>query len=199
MDISLFTRPNKPKYMDVTLRRDAPPIPTENDLAKPLEISGMTECHVTPSNICARMVDYLEADPEMMTLEPSAGTGNLISALIDSGHSEREIFAVEWSQDLYAHTQKRFKEVSIRRGCFLEYAEAVNYYAGEFPRIIMNPPFRKIKQHMNAAINLLADDGVLVALVPITYKHPDAIELETLDSNTFASAKVNTKIIRIER
>lgn len=33
--------------------------------------------------------------------------------------------------------------------------------------------------------------------VPITFEHPDAQTLEVLPSDTFASAKVNTKIIRI--
>ena len=79
--------------------------------------------------------------------------------------------------------------------CFLEYAKTSERYS----QIIMNPPFKTIKAHMKAAISLLDSPGVLVALVPITYEHPEAELIETLDSETFSTARVNTKIIRIER
>ncbi len=56
---------------------------------------------------------------------------------------------------------------------------------------------------MQAALNLLGSGGhdvaTLVALVPITYQHDEAEELEILDRETFPTAAVNTKIIRIER
>jgi hypothetical protein len=56
---------------------------------------------------------------------------------------------------------------------------------------------------MAAALSMLcrgAHDGAsLVALVPVTYQHPDAEELETLPNDTFASAKVYTKIVRLEK
>lgn len=41
--------------------------------------------------------------------------------------------------------------------------------------------------------------ATLVALVPITFQHPDAEHLETLPPDTFSTAKVHTKIIRIEK
>ncbi|MNE94482.1 hypothetical protein D3C80_1924490 [compost metagenome] len=68
----------------------------------------------------------------------------------------------------------------------------------------MNPPFREVKKHMNAALSLMGQGGhmeaaVLVALVPVTYNHDDAETLEYLPATTFANAKVNTKIIRIFR
>jgi hypothetical protein len=44
-----------------------------------------------------------------------------------------------------------------------------------------------------------AEPATLVALVPITFQHDDAETLETLPPDTFATAKVHTKIIRIER
>lgn len=73
----------------------------------------------------------------------------------------------------------------------------------EFPRIVMIPPFRAVKKHLAAALSLLGRSGhdcaTLVALVPITYEHEEAEELEELGRDTFPAAAVYTKIIRIAR
>ena len=50
---------------------------------------------------------------------------------------------------------------------------------------------------MKRCLSLLKAGGELIALVPITYQHENAILLKTLDNSTFAHAKVNTKIILI--
>ena len=85
--------------------------------------------------------------------------------------------------------------------CFLEYAAEVRGRV-EFPRVIMNPPFSDVRKHISAARSLMGRHGhdcpaVIVALVPITYQADDAETLETLPADTFATARVNTKIIRI--
>lgn len=206
MDSSIYTRPNKPRTMEVRKRSDID-APSFAETKAPVEIHATSECHVTPLEVAARMVDYLEATQDMITLEPSAGTGNIVKALLDSGHTALELVAIERSQELCKVIRDRFKDsmacpqVDPLCDDFLEYAE--KWDGATYPRIIMNPPFKKVRQHMAAAINMLGagayDDAVLVALVPVTYKHPDMIELEFLDNDTFASAKVNTKIIRIEK
>jgi len=67
----------------------------------------------------------------------------------------------------------------------------------------MNPPFKAIKKHINAALSLLGTDAhdtaVLVALVPVTFNHDEAETLEELPRDTFSTAQVSTKIIRVER
>ncbi|MCG7625950.1 hypothetical protein MHM97_21530 [Epibacterium sp. Ofav1-8] len=87
--------------------------------------------------------------------------------------------------------------------CFLEYADEVKGQA-EFPRIIMNPPFRGVRKHITAALSLLgrgghAEPATLVALVPVTFEHPEAEHLETLTPDTFSTARVHTKIISVRR
>ena len=66
----------------------------------------------------------------------------------------------------------------------------------------MNPPFRELRKHVAAALSLLGrgghDAATLVALVPVTFEHPDAEHLETLPPDTFSPARVHTKIIRIQ-
>ena len=74
----------------------------------------------------------------------------------------------------------------------------------EFPRILMNPPFRDVRKHVAAALTLLGRGGhveaaTLVALVPVTFDHPEAEHLETLPPDTFSTARVHTKIVRVRR
>ena len=175
----------------------APPQPVEV-----IAVDRSTECHVTPIDVAARMVSYLGPVGDYPTLEPQAGTGNLIRALYDAGYSRHALTAIERHTSLCAAIRRRFHDeqtIDPMNQCFLEYAEDA---AGnvEFPRIVMNPPFRKVKSHVAAALSLLGRGGhdvaTLVALVPITFLHDDAEVLEELSTNTFSSAQVSTKIIR---
>ncbi len=205
MKRSVYARPNKPSYMIVTKRQGLAEDLDPLRVPEVVEVDSFTECHVTPLNVAARMVDYLGPVRDALTLDPQAGTGNLIQALYDSGHSRFETTAIERHVGLCQAIQKRFKGdhyINPIQRCFLEYAaEAVGQV--EFPRIITNPPFRHVKKHMKAALSLLGCGGhevaTLVALVPITYQHDEAEELEELDRETFPTAAVSTKIIRIER
>ncbi len=203
MDKSLYQRPNKPKQLTVKKREAAPEgaLPT---LPKPLQVDAYSECHVTPPDVAARMVDYLGSAGDFLTLEPSAGTGNLIQALYAAGHSRCELTAVERHAGLCQAIRQRFTGqlyIDPINQCFLEYAAEAAAKI-EFPRIIMNPPFKTVKRHMKAALSLLGYGGhavaTLIALVPVTFQHENADTLETLSRDTFSTAQVSTKIIRIE-
>lgn len=205
MNPSVYKRPNKPDTMFVTRRKNRAPTVALNPVPEVVTVDKYTECHVTPLDVARRMVDYLKETQNMLTLEPSAGTGNLLQALFENNHSACELVAIERHGNLCNEIRKRFKNneyINPINECFLEYAQRA---AGqiEYPRIIMNPPFKQIRQHMTAALNLLGpaeyNQAILVALVPITYQHDEAETLETLGPDTFATAKVHTKIIRIER
>lgn len=208
MDRSVYRRPNKPARLVVTRRDERRTVQGAlSPLAVPavVEVDCATECHVTPSGVAARMVEYLGPCGDYLTLEPSAGTGNLLEALFDSGHSRFEMVAVERHVGLCDVIRKRFagdRYLDPINRCFLEYAaEAAGRI--EFPRIIMNPPFRQVRQHLAAALGLLGRGGhdvaTLVALVPSAYEHGEAETLEHLGRDVFAAAAVSSKIIRIER
>jgi hypothetical protein len=197
---AIYNRPAKPMFTTVTRRRDPAPLATL-DLAAPIAVDKATECHVTPADVAARMVRALGPCGDIMTLEPSAGTGQLVRALLNAGQSKFEVCMIERHHALAAQLHRLGPGVLNR--CFLEYADEARGKI-EFPRVIMNPPFSKVRQHIGAALSLMGRGGhtcapVLVALVPITFDHPAAETLETLPPNTFALAKVHTKIIRIER
>lgn len=194
-----FNRPDKPMFLERHRRARFDKLePVE--IAEPVMVDRATECHVTPNDVAARMVDYLGPQGDWLTLEPSAGTGQLSRALLAGRHSKFELVQVERHTKLAAGLHG-FGSVVNR--CFLEWSEEV---AGkvEFPRVIMNPPFSDVRRHVAAALRLMGRNGhteppTLVALVPITYQHPDAETLETLPADTFATAKVHTKVVRIQR
>ncbi|WP_226554828.1 hypothetical protein [Celeribacter naphthalenivorans] len=201
---SIYSRPNKPLTIPVRKRGEVSPL-EEIKAPEIIAVDRATECHVTPDDVAARMVEYLGPVGDFMTLEPEAGTGQLIRALLASGHSACELCAVERHNSLF-QTLYKIEGISgagLVNACFLEWSEEVQGRVF-FPRIVMNPPFREVRKHIAAALSLLGRGGheepaTLVALVPVTFEHPEAEELEILPPETFSTARVHTKIIRIRR
>lgn len=197
MKPSVYTRPAKPLHLVVKTRDDFDKIeiaPASDIVA----VDKATECYVTPPDVAARMVRYLGPVGDYLTLEPSAGTGNLSRALIESGHSRNELVQIERHIAL-SRQLGQFGIVLTR--CFLDYAAEVQGRV-QFPRILINPPFREARKHIAAARTLMGHGGhgeppTLVALVPITFETEGMETLEHLPEDTFATAKVRTKIIRI--
>lgn len=194
MDRSVYTRPKKPDYAPVQRRErvdtSAPAAPAE-----PIQVHAGTECHVTPEGVAGRMFDYLAPNGMETVLEPSAGTGNLVAAMLDSVQA---VHAVEMQQSLAGAIEQRFEDdpaLTVWRADFLDWA--AEPCRDRYSAILMNPPFKQVKKHMQAAIDLLESGGRLIALVPITYQHPEAYDLEELGPDTFANAKVYTKIIEV--
>jgi hypothetical protein len=193
----IYSRPDKPLRIPVksrNWREEFAPL----EVPQAVAVDKATECHVTPPDVAARMVRYLGDQGDYLTLEPSAGTGALVRALYDSGHSKNETVMVERHNALASLLHRLG---TVNHACFLEWA---GERAGrvQFPRVIMNPPFSKVREHVAAALSLMGHHGhecppVLVALVPVTFQHPRAEVLETLPPDAFTTAKVYTKIIRI--
>ncbi|MES0159488.1 MULTISPECIES: SAM-dependent methyltransferase [unclassified Mesorhizobium] len=197
MKRAVYTRSDKPLRIPVRRRTGFDKLEPVQ-VAEPVFVDKATECHLTPDDVAARMVAYLGPPGDFLTLEPSAGTGQLTKALLASGHSRHELTQVERHLQLASGLHK-FGPVINR--CFLEWAAEVTQRV-EYPRIIMNPPFSEVHRHLAAALSLLGRGGhehpaVLVALVPITFDHPQAETLEILPADTFATARVHTKIIRV--
>lgn len=192
MKASVYTRPGKPIRIDVRRRPD---FSTLGQIASPaiVAVDRATECHVTPPDVAALMVDYLNPLLAEKVLEPSAGTGNLSRALINAGYSPSNIVQVERHIRL-SQGLDGFGQVINR--CFLEYANEQGEDCG-FHRIIMNPPFSDVRKHIAAARGLLKCGGELVAIVPCTFQSDASETLEFLSDSTFPTARVRTKIIRI--
>ena len=204
MDSSVYVRPNKPKHVTAPEKVELEPIEF-SEAPKPVVVHSSTECHVTPYDVAERMVELLELESDDHVLEPSGGTGNLVQAVQETGHSADYISVVEREYSLVEVLMKKFgpkglgeHSPMIHHEDFLSWAEA-RYNAGyRYEKIIMNPPFKQVKQHMEAARKLLRFTGVLVAVVPTSFDHPSYEEVETLPSDTFSTCKVFTKIVRYE-
>ncbi len=193
MNPSAYTRPNKPSAVLVTRRRDKTAQPV--DVPQLIAVDARTECHVTPQDVAARMVQYLQLEGGETVLEPSAGTGNLVAALLGAGCPASDITGIELHHALATTARARFAgEVAITQMDFLD------VYSGDtFDRVLMNPPFRAVKKHIARAVQALNPGGVCVALVPAPFRWDGAETLETLAPDTFSSAKVYTKLIRITK
>lgn len=201
---SIYTRPNKPLTIPVRKRGEPEPLKT-SELPEVVAVDKATECHVTPDDVARRMVEYLGPVGDFMTLEPEAGTGQLVRALLAAGHSPCEICAVERHIGLFQTLYKveGISGAGLVNACFLEWADEVQGRT-LFPRIIMNPPFREVRKHISAALSLLgrgghAEPATLVALVPVTFQHEEAEHLEDLPDDTFVTARVRTKLIRFQK
>lgn len=204
MNSSVYARPDKPRFMETYFRGRYKVKSDSFQISNPIELDKATECHVTPLTVAKRMVEYSEVRNNSV-LEPSAGTGNLIQALLNDGNSE--ITAVEKNPELSRYLTNNFENIETINMCLLNYANS--YDRKKFPRIIMNPPFREVKKHISSAFSLLGLNGhfsanntgpaTLVALVPSNFDYPDAVTMERLNRNTFSTTSVMTKIIRIRR
>lgn len=196
MSRSIYTRPDKPRQLQVKRRKSADTVPAVV-VPELLVVDSSTECHVTPAEVAQRMGRYLLDGFDYLAkytfLEPSAGTGALVSAMLSAGACEDQITMIDKHMILYQRLWVQYPEAKAVNSCFLEYSKQ----GVKFDFILMNPPFRQIKQHMEAAIGLLSGNGRLVALVPTTYQNDEAETLEVLSSDTFGTAKVHTKIITI--
>lgn len=127
-----------------------------------IEVVSAPQLFPTPPALASQMVALLQIEPGHAVLEPSAGTGRLIDAVLAVDAAAR-ITAVELDPRLAARLQQaRPANVTVHAGDFLVLAPAL----GQFNRILMNPPFAKAVDiaHIECAFGLLRPGGVLVAL-----------------------------------
>ena len=183
-----------------------------------IQIVAVPQLFETPAHLAERMIDEAELLPEYhdesdindcKILEPSAGTGKLIEAILNAGAglTWKNISIVEQDRNLCGMLSAKYKRAYP--GDFLErgYWEL----GGKFDRIIMNPPFingADIK-HIKHALTMLADNGRLVAVCANgprqqTQLKPLAEEsggfYEPLPAGTFKDkgTNVNTALLVIE-
>lgn len=112
----------------------------------------------TPHALAQRVVEAAGIMPGHHCLEPSAGTGSLARLMPKDETQCIEVNRVFCSiLEAMGHT--------TRQADFLVWARMATE---RFDRIVMNPPFTEGQwlQHVNAALNLLAPTGRLVAILP---------------------------------
>jgi phospholipid N-methyltransferase len=161
-------------------RQEAPP---EDDSTKfeqlretlkaGIKVVSAPQLFPTPPDLARQMVEEADIQPGMCVLEPSAGTGNIVRAVIDS--VDTEIVGYEINFDLCLVLRQTFPSYKLQpiQADILEVApsNSVNTRptgetAGLYPRILMNPPFANGQDiaHIKHAMKFLAPGGRLVAI-----------------------------------
>jgi protein-L-isoaspartate O-methyltransferase len=143
----------------------------ESALKEGVKVVSAPQLFPTPVAIAAQMAELANIKPGCLVMEPSAGTGRLISAALAAGAGS--VYAVEANYRLVDGLRQSFD--SLRYGDAPESGYVVNIHLADFldlepranfNRVIMNPPFENgadIK-HIKHAMRFLLPGGRLVAL-----------------------------------
>lgn len=169
----------------------------------------------TPSKIIDRMIELADLEKEHSILEPSAGQGHIadrICSKIDI--HPYDVYVCEILPENKTILEEKGYYV---RSDFIEFARKRGAEGWTFDRILMNPPFELQSDlaHVTAAFNLLAPNGILVAIMSagVTFReNKKAVEFrndimrshqtyfECLPRGAFkeSGTMVNTIILRLE-
>ncbi len=154
----------------------------------------------TPRDLAARAAELASIERGMRVLEPSAGTGRLLDAILAAGAEPADVTAVEISDALASRLRRRYALDLIRQGDFLA-------IAGELPtfdRVVMNPPFVDgvDVRHILTARALLAAGGQLVAFCADGPRQRRALEpiaesWESVAPGAFRGTNVRAALVSI--
>lgn len=118
----------------------------------------------TPPDLADRLVEMVEPGPDDSVLEPSAGAGALLEALVRGGVDPANITALELDSDLYRTLHDRWGLASrVIAADFL----AMPTKKDRFDIVVMNPPFGRCADiaHVSRALELLNPGGRLCAIM----------------------------------
>lgn len=131
-----------------------------------LEPKVKTGYFPTPPALVTRMIELAELDRKHMILEPSAGQGHISDAICETLNiNKNEITVCETLQKNIEMLENKGYRVNPYDFFKLETLCLINNT--KFDRILMNPPFEAQSDisHVTTAFSLLADGGVLVAIM----------------------------------
>lgn len=200
---------NIPRPIPTPTYRDINPVDPKDEEFKAIkqavkdgvQVVAAPQLFPTPPAIARQMVEAAELRSGICVLEPSAGTGNLVQAILDE--VDTEVLGYEINPALCSHLSRTFPshKLAVRQMDFLEATE----FQGCYERIIMNPPFKNGEdiKHIEHAKKFLAPGGVLVALCANGPRQQDALrgtadEWEVLPPGSFKDqgTMVNVAILK---
>jgi phospholipid N-methyltransferase len=125
----------------------------------------------TPPALAAELVEMAEVDPGMTALEPSAGEGAIVRALLDA---RADVHAYELDPLRF---EKLLKVYGGKDSCVLTFGNFMDAFSSSkawiqpCARVVMNPPFCKVNghdhlDHVQRAFSWLRPGGVLVSVLP---------------------------------
>jgi hypothetical protein len=123
----------------------------------------------TPKALSSKMLTLVDWSRVKTTLEPSAGSGDLLSAVTE--HNDyprsyhRKTFCIEKDEELRA--------MLVGKGETVIDSDFLNYYGQRhFDLIFMNPPFSEGDKHLLKAIEVLYSGQIVCLLNAETLKNP---------------------------
>jgi len=122
----------------------------------------------TPLDLARQLVEMADVRPGHIVLEPSAGEGAIVRAILEREANvvciERELLR----RDILIGLERRHGRVGVLDSVddFMEYSPTE-----PFDRVVMNPPFCKIGlgdhlDHVRHAFGMLVPGGILVSVLP---------------------------------
>lgn len=131
-----------------------------------LEPKVKTGYFPTPPTLVTHMIELAELDFKHMILEPSAGQGHIADKICSTtGLHPHEIMICEILPENVSILRK--KEYVVEELEFFALTDELKSNQVDFDRILMNPPFEAQADisHVTTAFSLLADGGVLIAIM----------------------------------
>lgn len=161
--VGFYLLDHKPEPKEPVPALDAAPFKQMAESLKAgVHVVAAPQLFPTPPDIAAQMAELADIQPGQRILEPSAGTGNLIRAMLAAQPEGLDIVAVELNHDLAIKLSADGLAGFVEAGDFLK----CNGDLGTFDRIVMNPPFQGGAdiRHIQHAATMLRPGGRLVAL-----------------------------------
>lgn len=140
----------------------------------------------TPPWLARRMAAWIP--PGYRVLEPCAGSGNLIAALLELGHPPDKITAVENDPNWVSFLRRRF-DGAVR--VVAEDFFSVPFEPDAFDYVLSNWPYED-NAHTRFAIRCLQLARVTVTLVPISFEYT-----QERDRDLWASKAIVTRRARL--
>jgi protein-L-isoaspartate O-methyltransferase len=170
-------------------------------LKQGVQVVSAPQLFPTPPKLAARLVELADIGRGMTVLEPSAGTGNIMQAIMNDDKAGA-VVAVEINQRLADRLREEYALSTVHCCDFLQFSR------GNWPvdRIVMNPPFANgddIK-HIKHAASMLKPGGRLVAICAGGPRQREALsclgtwEDLPLDSFKSSGTSVNAAIVVIQ-
>jgi phospholipid N-methyltransferase len=194
----------------------APFVAIKDALRTGVQVVVAPQLFPTSPALAARMVEMAGIDPGDRVLEPSAGTGNILRAIVDAEVSRREggpaphVVAVEINQALADALPKHLASDVVCED-FLKVTSVHPVCPDSedgFDRVIMNPPFGQAQDiaHIKHALTFLRPGGRLVGICANGPRQqaelrPLATTWEELPEGTFSAqgTNVRTVLLTIDR
>ena len=162
-----------------------------------VQVVSAPQLFPTPPALAARMATLAGIEYKDRVLEPSAGTGNLLRAIVDAEPTAK-IHAVEINRALCDALPASL--MADGEALCQDFLACTTEQLGRFNKILMNPPFANGADvaHIKHALHFLERDGVLVALCANGPRQqaelrPLATTWEELPDGTFADQGTNVR------